>query len=108
MPVPERRPGAGLDANEVRAELREALPSEWRTKVLEETSEPRRYNLLARPLLEAVADDPAGTLRRRVAAAGYFAFGQEWFGESPGRTAPGQESSAGGVLPGWVSPPLVK
>ena len=87
---------------ETEEELRQALPSEWRQKVLEETSQPRRYNLLARPLLEAVSADPAGTLRRRVAAAGYFAFGQDWFADgSPGQ-APGQGPSAAGVLPAWV------
>jgi 4-amino-4-deoxy-L-arabinose transferase-like glycosyltransferase len=78
--------------------LRAALPEEWRTTVLEETSQPRRYNLLAQPLLENVADDPGGTIDRRAWAAVYFFIGQAMLTES----APGRLATAGGLLPGWL------
>jgi 4-amino-4-deoxy-L-arabinose transferase-like glycosyltransferase len=82
--------------------LRRALPPEWGKKVLDESSQPRRYNLLARPLLEEVQADPAGTLRRRVWAAEYFVFGQAWFSERLGGPAPGQTSASSEALPDWV------
>jgi 4-amino-4-deoxy-L-arabinose transferase-like glycosyltransferase len=77
--------------------LRRALPSDMRKTVLEESSQPRRYNLLARPVLDSVADNPAGTLRRRVWAARYFLVGGDWSSvDAPGRTG------SAGTLPEWV------
>jgi 4-amino-4-deoxy-L-arabinose transferase-like glycosyltransferase len=78
---------------------REALPADLRKQVLDETSQPRRYNLLAQPLLESVTDDPAGTVERRSWAAVYFFIGQAIFTDPvPGRTA-----TASGLLPEWLS-----
>jgi 4-amino-4-deoxy-L-arabinose transferase-like glycosyltransferase len=77
--------------------LRKALPADQLKALLEEPSQPRRYNLLARPVLDSVLDDPAGTLRRRMWAAGHFLFGQGWTAVQ----APGQGSAAD-QLPEWV------
>jgi 4-amino-4-deoxy-L-arabinose transferase-like glycosyltransferase len=75
--------------------LRSGLPA----SILDEQSQPRRYNLLARPLLDSVIDDPAGTLKRRVWAAEYFYFGQAWFTEEN----PGMRPGATSVLPDWLT-----
>jgi hypothetical protein len=77
--------------------LRKALPADQLKELLDEPSQPQRYNMLARPVVDSVRDDPAGTLRRRVWAGGYFLFGQGWTAVK----APGQGSAAD-QLPGWV------
>jgi hypothetical protein len=80
-------------------DLRDALPEAWRLMILEESSQPRRYNLLAQPLLDAVMNDPTATLDRRLHALEFFFFGQAWGDER----SPGQNPGASSRLPDWLS-----
>jgi hypothetical protein len=79
-------------------ELRDALPEAWREKILAEANQPRRYNLLARPVLDAVLENPTAALDRRLPAAQYFFFGKAYADEeSPGLT-PGDDR-----VPAWLA-----
>jgi 4-amino-4-deoxy-L-arabinose transferase-like glycosyltransferase len=85
--------------------LREALPEGsrdahvLRRAILDEPSQPRRYNLLAALVWDEVWDDPGSALRRRVWAAEYFVFGQAWFTDPE----PGRVPSAADRLPWWLN-----
>jgi hypothetical protein len=46
---------------------------------LSQTIQTRRYERLAQQFWRQVALDPAGTLARRIRAAIYFVFGEDWF-----------------------------
>lgn len=85
------------------ASLRAALAKEpdIRLDVLEQLPQPERYRKLADLTAREVADDPAGTLRRRLRAGLYFCFGQQWFqtGEAWQRTAAAEEAA----LPDWLN-----
>src|SRR5262249_19633642 len=61
--------------------LRSSLPSEKQSKLLEEPNQAKRYEALAREVVDNVKEDPSGALGRRLAAGLDFVFGEAWFTE---------------------------
>ncbi len=78
MGVNDRADGGPQDEKTLEA----SLPKERLDELLAEKNQARRYHMLSRDVLRQAAEDPAGTLHRRLWAGEYFVFGRAWFKES--------------------------
>jgi hypothetical protein len=66
--------GGSLDEQALRDSLSEAR----RKELLAESNQARRYDRLARDVLDEVQNDPVATLQRRLTAGEAFFLGQQW------------------------------
>ncbi len=100
-----RATGGPLSESEQQAALSDEMKKRLATPLL---SQPARYRLLAPEVLNTIADDPTGTIERRLWAGLYFFFGQDWFTkkqlwrptESSTTTTPSEASPYPGLLVG--------
>lgn len=79
--------------------LRQALPEGRLQELLAVEDQQQRYQALAQDVVDYVAEHPAETVQRRIAAGLYFFLGQSWFTT----TEPGRHTSASATLPDWLS-----
>jgi hypothetical protein len=83
------------------ANLVAALPAEKRAALARETNQSKRYGLLAENVRDEVTRNSYGTLLRRLAATGYFFFGQSWTQKGElAREVRGTEATQ--ALPDWL------
>jgi hypothetical protein len=78
--------------------LEAALPPGRKDELLHEQNQATRYRMLAQDVWDAVQDDPAGTVRRRLWAALAFFFGEGFL--KYGLTATGVSQTP---LPDWLA-----
>jgi len=69
-------------------------------KLLAESNQSRRYDMLSQEVLEEIVADPANTLARRLWAGLYFVFGKAWFDSH--QLALHTTAGAERALPSWL------
>src|SRR5262249_22775732 len=89
-------------------EIRSALGGNRWERLLNEPSQPRRYQMLAEDVVQFVRDNPAQTIKNRVNAGLYFFFGWDWFHDnSPlffdiDQAAAGENTDSQSAMPLWL------
>jgi hypothetical protein len=89
------------------ADQNAALSDEMKKQLADRSlSQPARYRLLAPEVWHNIADDPAGTIERRLWAGLYFFFGQDWFSRKqlarPTEISPLPSSEESPSIPGLL------